>query len=49
VTGRRVQVDLDERVITGVTDGLDTFGFLRVRRDDGVRETVLTGSVRPLE
>jgi len=32
---------------TGVTDGLDTRGFLRVRTADGIR-TVLSGGVRDL-
>lgn len=33
---------------TGVTEGLDSAGFLRVRRDDtGIIEPVLAGSVRP--
>ena len=31
---------------TGVTDGLDARGFLRVAGDDGVLHTVLSGGVR---
>lgn len=49
VSGRRVRVDLDGTVMEGVTDGLDEFGFLLVRKEDGSRETVFAGSVRPLE
>ena len=49
VSGRRVRVDLDGPVICGVTDGLDEFGFLRIRKEDGTRETVYAGSVRPVD
>jgi BirA family biotin operon repressor/biotin-[acetyl-CoA-carboxylase] ligase len=48
VSGKRVKVDLGERTIEGVTAGLDDAGFLRVRRSDGVIETVLAGGVRPV-
>jgi BirA family transcriptional regulator, biotin operon repressor / biotin---[acetyl-CoA-carboxylase] ligase len=47
VSGKRVKVDLGDRTIEGVTVGLDDSGFLRVRRPDGVVETVLAGGVRP--
>jgi BirA family transcriptional regulator, biotin operon repressor / biotin---[acetyl-CoA-carboxylase] ligase len=47
VSGKRVKVDLGGRTIEGVTVGLDDAGFLRVRRTDGVIETVLAGGVRP--
>ena len=46
IRGRRVRVDEGEGY-TGVTDGLDTRGFLRVRTEDGTR-TVLSGGVRDL-
>ena len=49
VSGRRVSVDSDGHMICGVTDGLDEYGFLRIRKDDGRRETVLAGSVRPMD
>ena len=49
VSGRRVRVDLDGTILEGVTDGLDEFGFLRVRKEDGTRETVLAGSVRSVD
>ncbi len=47
--GRRVIVDLDGRTLTGVTAGLDEHGFLLVDKEDGTRETVLAGGVRPWE
>jgi BirA family transcriptional regulator, biotin operon repressor / biotin---[acetyl-CoA-carboxylase] ligase len=43
--GKRVRVEEDGGY-TGVTDGLDTRGFLRVAGDDGVLHTVLSGGVR---
>ncbi|MBM3761350.1 MAG: biotin--[acetyl-CoA-carboxylase] ligase [Acidobacteria bacterium] len=49
VSGRRVRVDLDGSILEGVTDGLDEFGFLRIRKENGARETVYAGSVRPLK
>jgi BirA family biotin operon repressor/biotin-[acetyl-CoA-carboxylase] ligase len=45
VRGKRVSVD-EGGGYTGVTDGLDTRGFLRVAGDDGVQHTVLSGGVR---
>lgn len=44
VRGRRVIVD--DRV-TGTTAGLNADGFLKLRRDDGVEQTILAGGVRP--
>lgn len=49
VQGRRVQVDLDGRTIRGTTCGLDPYGFLLVETENGARETILSGSVRPWE
>ena len=46
VHGKRVQV-AEAGGYTGLTDGLDTEGFLRVRADDGTLRTVLSGGVRP--
>jgi BirA family biotin operon repressor/biotin-[acetyl-CoA-carboxylase] ligase len=43
--GKQVRVDEDGGY-TGVTDGLDARGFLRVAGDDGVLHTVLSGGVR---
>jgi BirA family biotin operon repressor/biotin-[acetyl-CoA-carboxylase] ligase len=45
VRGKRVRVE-EEGGYTGVTDGLDARGFLRVSGDDGVLHTVLSGGVR---
>jgi len=45
VRGKHVSVD-EAGGYTGVTDGLDTRGFLRVAGDDGVLHTVLSGGVR---
>jgi BirA family biotin operon repressor/biotin-[acetyl-CoA-carboxylase] ligase len=45
VRGKRVSVD-EAGGYTGVTDGLDPRGFLRVVGDDGVLHTVLSGGVR---
>ena len=45
VSGKRVSVD-EAGGYTGVTDGLDPRGFLRVAGDDGVLHTVLSGGVR---
>lgn len=44
--GKEVQVD-EEGGYSGVTDGLDAQGFLRVRTKHGVR-MVISGSVRPV-
>jgi BirA family biotin operon repressor/biotin-[acetyl-CoA-carboxylase] ligase len=45
VRGKHVRVD-EAGGYTGVTDGLDARGFLRVAGDDGVPHTVLSGGVR---
>jgi BirA family biotin operon repressor/biotin-[acetyl-CoA-carboxylase] ligase len=45
VRGKRVHVD-EAGGYTGVTDGLDARGFLRVAGDDGALHTVLSGGVR---
>jgi BirA family biotin operon repressor/biotin-[acetyl-CoA-carboxylase] ligase len=45
VRGKRVRVDEGDGY-TGVTDGLDARGFLRVAGDEGVLHTVLSGGVR---
>jgi len=47
VRGKRVSVD-EAGGYTGVTDGLDARGFLRVVGDDGMLHTVLSGGVRAL-
>jgi BirA family transcriptional regulator, biotin operon repressor / biotin---[acetyl-CoA-carboxylase] ligase len=45
VRGKRVSVD-EAGGYTGVTDGLDARGFLRIAGDDGVLHIVLSGGVR---
>jgi BirA family biotin operon repressor/biotin-[acetyl-CoA-carboxylase] ligase len=45
VRGKHVNVD-EAGGYTGVTDGLDARGFLRVAADDGTLRTVLSGGVR---
>ncbi|HEX4576854.1 MAG TPA: biotin--[acetyl-CoA-carboxylase] ligase [Edaphobacter sp.] len=45
VRGKRVRVE-EAGGYTGVTDGLDARGFLRVAGDDGMLHTVLSGGVR---
>jgi BirA family biotin operon repressor/biotin-[acetyl-CoA-carboxylase] ligase len=45
VRGQQVEVE-ENGGFDGVTDGLDSRGFLRVRTEQGVR-TVLSGTVRP--
>jgi BirA family biotin operon repressor/biotin-[acetyl-CoA-carboxylase] ligase len=47
VRGKRVRVE-EGGGYTGVTDGLDSRGFLRVVGDDGVEHTVLSGGVREI-
>jgi BirA family biotin operon repressor/biotin-[acetyl-CoA-carboxylase] ligase len=47
VCGKHVSVD-EAGGYTGVTDGLDARGFLRVAGDDGMLRTVLSGGVRAL-
>jgi len=45
-SGRRVTVRQPEGAIEGTTAGLDSSGFLIVRRDDGTDTLVLAGGVR---
>ena len=47
VRGKHVRVE-EAGGYTGVTDGLDARGFLRVAGDDGTLHTVLSGGVRAL-
>jgi len=46
--GKRVEVELPDGVVRGVTAGLDAQGFLHVRRDDGKDVTILAGGVRAI-
>jgi BirA family biotin operon repressor/biotin-[acetyl-CoA-carboxylase] ligase len=47
VSGKAVAVHQDDRVVHGVTDGLDDSGFLRLRLPEGARLTIMAGGVRP--
>jgi BirA family transcriptional regulator, biotin operon repressor / biotin---[acetyl-CoA-carboxylase] ligase len=47
VQGRSVEVDSGDRVIQGITAGLDSNGFLLVSTPAGL-ETIVAGGVRPL-
>ena len=44
--GKRVQVETAAETFTGTTDGLEPSGLLRVRRDGGRVEPVVSGSIR---
>lgn len=46
--GRMVEVDYQDRRVTGCVTGLDSDGALLLDRVDGGRERVLAGDVRPL-
>jgi BirA family biotin operon repressor/biotin-[acetyl-CoA-carboxylase] ligase len=43
---KRVQVETPTETFTGTTEGLDPNGLLRVRRDGGRVEAIISGSVR---
>ncbi len=43
--GKRVRITTGNETYTGTTDGLDPSGLLRVRRDDGRCEVVISGDV----
>jgi BirA family biotin operon repressor/biotin-[acetyl-CoA-carboxylase] ligase len=45
----RVRVDQGASILEGTTAGLDSCGFLIVRKDDGTQQLVLAGGVRPAE
>jgi len=47
VYGRRVDVDLADSVVRGVTAGLNESGFLLLRGDDGEESIIVAGGVRP--
>ena len=44
---RRVRAERDGRTIEGVTCGLDSSGFLKIREDNGMETVILAGGVRP--
>lgn len=43
--GKRVRISTPSESYTGTTEGLEPHGLLRVRRDDGRLETVISGDV----
>ena len=45
--GKRVTVDQPGGLVTGITAGLDSNGFLKLRADDGRETLILAGGVRP--
>ncbi|MGI8992535.1 MAG: biotin--[acetyl-CoA-carboxylase] ligase [Bryobacteraceae bacterium] len=45
--GKRVTVRMGNRVVEGVTAGLDDSGFLRLQKEDGTVELIIAGGVRP--
>jgi BirA family transcriptional regulator, biotin operon repressor / biotin---[acetyl-CoA-carboxylase] ligase len=47
VSGRRVMVDEGDSHLEGVTDGLNSHGFLLLRDDQGKQHQILAGGVRP--
>jgi BirA family transcriptional regulator, biotin operon repressor / biotin---[acetyl-CoA-carboxylase] ligase len=47
VRGKGVTVDMGDRSVDGVTDGLDADGFLWIVTETGRRERVVAGGVRP--
>jgi BirA family transcriptional regulator, biotin operon repressor / biotin---[acetyl-CoA-carboxylase] ligase len=47
VRGRRVVVEQGATSLHGTTDGLNSSGFLVLRKDDGQRTLILAGGVRP--
>ena len=47
VSGRRVEVDQGDRVLRGVTAGLNSGGYLMVRDDAGKQHQIIAGGVRP--
>lgn len=49
VRGRRVIVDQGSAILEGTTEGLDTSGFLILRKNDGQRTLILAGGVRPAQ
>jgi len=46
--GRHVRVEQEGATLEGVTCGLDSSGFLRLREENGKETTILAGGVRPV-
>src|SRR5581483_1766759 len=47
VHGRRVRVDLGDSILSGTTAGLNDAGFLLLEGDQGERNVIIAGGVRP--
>ena len=47
--GKRVEVELPEGAVRGITAGLTADGFLRLRVEDGGEKVITAGGVRPVE
>lgn len=47
VFGRRVSVDQGHALLEGTTAGLNSSGFLILQHDDGTKNVILAGGVRP--
>lgn len=47
--GRRVRIVVDGRILIGIVWGLDDYGYLLLKRDDGPVETIATGEIRFLD
>lgn len=47
VSGRRVTVDQGDSILSGTTAGLNESGFLLLQRDDGRKNLIIAGGVRP--
>jgi BirA family biotin operon repressor/biotin-[acetyl-CoA-carboxylase] ligase len=47
VYGRRVSVDQGHSLLEGTTAGLNSSGFLILQQDDGTKNVILAGGVRP--
>jgi BirA family biotin operon repressor/biotin-[acetyl-CoA-carboxylase] ligase len=45
-SGRRVEVEQSDGIVTGITAGLNPDGYLIVRRDDGTDTLIVAGGVR---
>ena len=49
LAGRRVRVELDTEMITGVARGIDRHGALVLEDQNGTLRTIVAGDVIPLE
>jgi len=49
IRGRRVRVDMGERVVMGVVSGVEESGALLLKTDAGAVETIYSGDVVPVQ